>query len=181
MARMPLNNIADARYDELIMQGGERKKIHVGKGGFIYSISWPNFDGLCNAHVGSVMNIYIADSYFNDTTTRKFREKILLHECSHKILFTTDYAVSIPDPNKDKESTFIYGEKNGQWLATINSLEAMRNADCWAFFLCSFTEEEVKAEVNAEVEAKVETRAETRVDARIKRKKKKQCVTCLLL
>ncbi len=156
MGRMTLSNIADAKYDELMMQGGKRTKISEYTHGLSYPLSWASSDGKYNGHAGSVMNIYIGAKYFCFSTSKKVREQTILHEYSHKALFSVDYAVSIPDPNKDKESTFIYGEKKCQWLATINSLEAMRNADCWAFFLSGFTEvEKSQIKVEAMIEQKV--------------------------
>jgi hypothetical protein len=67
----------------------------------------------------------------------------MLHEYSHKAIGTVDYAVSIPDPNKADDCRFVYGEYKCQWLATKNVQEAMKNAECWARFLGSFTEAEV--------------------------------------
>jgi hypothetical protein len=67
----------------------------------------------------------------------------MLHEYSHKVMRTVDYAVSIPDPNKADDCIFVYGEDMCQWLATKNVQEAMKHAECWARFLGSFTEVEL--------------------------------------
>jgi len=139
MGRMPLNNIADAQYDELMMKGGERKKLNKCCDAFVYHLSWVNPHGQYNGHVGSGMNIYINHGFFRSHLNSRMREKVILHEYSHKALFTVDYAVETPEPRGEDVSWFVYSQKDCQYLATQNVLETMRNADCWAYFLCSFT------------------------------------------
>jgi len=144
MGRLPLNNIADAQYDEAIIRGGERVKIDEGTGAFVYSLSWPDFEGSHRAHVGSGLNIYIGCSFFSDTTTNKWREKTILHEYSHKLLKTVDYAMATPEPDSADGSRPVYGEEDCQYLATQNVLDTIRNADCWGYFLSGFTAEDIE-------------------------------------
>jgi len=138
MGRMPLNNIADAQYDQLMMKGGERKKVKESSNAFIYPLSWENPHGKYNGHVGSGLNIYIGEKFFCSTKNNKMREKAILHEYSHKALFTVDYALETPTPEGEDGTWFVYGEEDCQYLATQNALETMRNADCWGRFLISF-------------------------------------------
>ena len=63
MGRMPLNNIADAQYDELMMKGGERQKVSKFSNAFVYHLSWANPHGQYNGHVGSGMNAYISEFF----------------------------------------------------------------------------------------------------------------------
>jgi len=139
MGRLPFNNIADAQYDEAIIRGGERVKINEGIAAFVYSLSWPDFEGSHRAHVGSGLNIYLGCLFFSATRTNKCREKAILHECSHKLLKTVDYAMATPTPEGADGAWSVYGEDDCQYLATQNVEETMRNADCLAYFLCSFT------------------------------------------
>ena len=66
-------------------------------------------------------------------------EQAILHEYSHKALFTVDYAVETPKPGGEDGAWLVYGQKDCQYLATQNVEDTMRNADCWGYFLCSFT------------------------------------------
>jgi len=138
MGRMPLNNIADAQYDELMMKGGERQKVKKFIGAFIYPLSWANPHGQYNGHVGSGMNIYISAGFFLSHLNNRMREQIILHEYSHKALFTVDYALETRGRGGEDGAWPVYGPKDCQYLATQNVLEAMRNADGWAYFLISF-------------------------------------------
>ncbi len=140
MGRLPLSNIADAKYDELMMQGGKRTKISEHTHGLVYHLSWPSSDGKYNGHAGSVMNIYIGAKYFCFSTSKKVREETILHEYSHKVLFTVDYAVTKPSRVNPGDYVFIFGKKKCKSLAIVNSLEAIRNAECWGYFLSGFTE-----------------------------------------
>jgi len=140
MGIMPLNNIADAQYDELMMKGGERQKVGKFSNAFVYHLSWANPHGQYNGHVGSGMNIYISDGFFWSRLNNKMREQIILHEYSHKALLTVDYAVETPEPYGRKDGAWlVFGQMACQYLATQNVEETMRNADCWGRFLCSFT------------------------------------------
>jgi len=145
MGRMPLNNIADAQYDELMMKGGERKKVNKSVNAWVYPLSWPDFNEKYSSHVGTVMNIYIGERFFYFTNNNKKREQIILHEYSHKALLTVDYAVTRSNL-KNNDCEFIYSEEECQDLATEKNLEAIRNADCWGYFLRSFTEVEATRE-----------------------------------
>jgi len=138
MGRMPLNNIPDAQYDELMMKGGERKKLNASTNALVYHLSWANPHGQYKGHVGSGMNIYIGHGFFCYIPASRMREKVILHEYSHKALLTVDYAVETPTPEGEDGAWPVYGQKDCQYLATQNVLEAMRNADCWGRFLCSF-------------------------------------------
>jgi len=138
MGRMPLNNIADAQYDELMMKGGERQKVSKFSNAFVYHLSWANPHGQYNGHVGSGMNIYISHGFFWSHRNNRMREEIILHEYSHKALFTVDYAVETRGRGGEDGAWSVYGQRNCQYLATQNALEAMRNADCLAYFLSSF-------------------------------------------
>jgi len=138
MGRMPLNNIADAQYDQLMMKGGERKKVNKFSSAFVYPLSWENPHGEYNGHVGSGMNIYINHDFFSPNRSSRMREKLILHEYSHKALFTVDYAVETPKPGGEDGAWFVYGQKDCQYLATQNVEDTMRNADCWGYFLSSF-------------------------------------------
>jgi len=138
MGRMPLNNIADAQYDELIMKGGEREKLDEFDSAFVYPLSWVNPHGEYKGHVGSGMNIYINHDFFSSHRNNRMREEVILHEYSHKALFTVDYAVETPEPGCEDDAWFVYGEEDCQYLATQNVEDTMRNADCLAYFLSSF-------------------------------------------
>jgi len=138
MGRMPLNNIPDAQYDELMMTGGGRKKLNKSSGAFVYPLSWANPHGQYNGHVGSGMNIYINHGFFSSNRNSRMRAKLILHEYSHKALHTVDYAVETPKPGGEDGPWSVYGQKDCQYLATQNAEEAMRNADCLAHFLSSF-------------------------------------------
>ncbi len=140
MARLPLDNVTDVHYDELIMKGGSRGMVSPWTAAGVFLLSWPNSDDKYHTHAGSVMNIYICQGFFACDIDDKMRAKILLHEYSHKAICTVDYAVSIPDPNKADDCRFVLGEEECQLLATKNVLEAMKNADCWGRFLVSFTD-----------------------------------------
>jgi len=139
MGKMPLNNIPDAQYDELMMKGGERQKLNKFCDAFVYHLSWENPNGKYNGHVGSGMNIYIGERFFYFTKTNKYREQAILHEYSHKALKTVDYTMETPKPGGEDGSWFVYGLMDCQYLATQNVKETIRNADCWGYFLCSFT------------------------------------------
>jgi hypothetical protein len=140
MGRLPLSNIADAKYDELMMQGGKRTKIREYNTGLTYPLSWASSDGKYNGHAGSVMNIYIGAEYFSSSRSKKMCEQTILHEYSHKALFTVDYAVIRPSRVNPGDCAFIYGKEDCLWLATQNSQETIRNAACWGYFLSGFTE-----------------------------------------
>jgi len=138
MGRMPLNNIADAQYDEAMMKGGEREKLDEFVGAFVYPLSWVNPHGEYKGHVGSGMNIYINHGFFRSNLNSRIRKQLILHEYSHKALFTVDYAVETPMPGGEDGAWLVYGPKDCQYLATQNVKETIRNADCWGRFLCSF-------------------------------------------
>jgi len=138
MGRLPLNNIADAQYDEAMIRGGRRVKVNKDCDAWVYSLSWPDFNEKYSSHVGTVMNIYIAENFFCSTNNNKMREQAILHEYSHKALLTVDYAVETPEPDSEDGAWFVYGRKNCQYLATQNVEDTMRNADCWGYFLSSF-------------------------------------------
>jgi len=138
MGRMPLNNIADAQYDELMMKGGEREKVNKDCDALVYHLSWPDFNEKYSSHVGSVMNIYIGENFFCSTNNNNKREQAILHEYSHKALFTVDYAVETPETFDEDGAWLVYGQKDCQYLATQNVQDTMRNADCLAYFLNSF-------------------------------------------
>jgi len=139
MGRLPLNNIADAQYDEAMIRGGGRVKINEVITGFVYPLSWANSHGQYNAHVGSGMNIYINHGFFASNVTNRVREQVILHEYSHKALLTVDYAVETPEPYGRKDGSWlVYGQKACQYLANHNVEETIRNADCWGYFLSSF-------------------------------------------
>ena len=138
MGRMPLNYIADAPYDELMMKGGEREKLSKYCGAFVYPLSWANSHGQYNAHVGSGMNIYISHGFFWSHLNSRIREHVILHEYSHKVLFTVDYALETPSQGGEDGAWPVYGEDDCRYLATQNAEEAMRNADCLVYFLDSF-------------------------------------------
>ena len=139
MGSMPLNNIPDAQYDELMMKGGEREKLAEFVGAFVYHLSWANIHGEYKGHVGSGMNIYISHAFFRSILNSTMREHVILHEYSHKALLTVDYAVETPAQGGEDVSWFVYSQKDCQYLATQNVEDTMRNADCWAYFMCSFT------------------------------------------
>ena len=143
IAMLPLDNVTDEHYDALIMKGGPRVIPPRTDRAAVFPLSWPNSDDKYHSHAGSVLNIHIRQAFFADYVDNKKREQIMLHEYSHKAIGTVDYAVSIPDPNKADDCRFVYGEYKCQWLATKNVQEAMKNAECWARFLGSFTEAEV--------------------------------------
>ncbi len=143
MARLPLDNVTDVHYDALIMEGGPRVMPSQWTYGGVFTLSWANSDDRHHVHAGSVLNIHIRQAFFADYVDNKKREQFMLHEYSHKVMRTVDYAVSIPDPNKADDCIFVYGEDMCQWLATKNVQEAMKNAECWARFLGSFTEVEL--------------------------------------
>jgi hypothetical protein len=96
------------------------------------------------------------------------REQTILHEYSHNALFTVDYAVTRPSRVNPGDCAFIYDEEACQWLATVNSLEAIRNADCWGYFLCGFTEVEKR---QIKVEAMIEQKVAQKVAVKRKRKR----------
>ena len=139
MGRLPLNNIADAQYDEAMIRGGRRVKVNKDCDAWVYSLSWPDFNEKYSSHVGTVMNIYIAENFFCSTNNNKMREQAILHEYSHKALLTVDYAVETPEPDSEDGAWLVYGEEDCQYLAAQNVEETMRNADCLGYFLCSFT------------------------------------------
>ena len=58
IGRLPLDNVPDAHFDELMMKGGPRTKIPVWSNAFNYHLSWPDPNDKYSGHVGSVMNIY---------------------------------------------------------------------------------------------------------------------------
>jgi hypothetical protein len=120
------------------MNGGERININENIAAFVYSLSWPDTDENHSAHIGSVINMYIGSAFFASTTMDKRREKTVLHEYSHKSLKTLDYAVTIPSRVNPGDCAFIYGKEDCLWLATQNSQETIRNADCWGYFLNGF-------------------------------------------
>jgi len=138
MGRLPLNNIPDAQYDELMMKGGEREKLAEFVGAFVYHLSWANLHGEYKGHVGSGMNIYISHAFFRSILNSTMREHVILHEYSHKALFTVDYALETPTRRGEDGAWFVYGEEDCQYLATQNVEDTMRNADCLAYFLSSF-------------------------------------------
>ncbi len=138
IARLPLDNVTDEHYDALIMKGGPRVIPPRTDRAAVFPLSWPNSDDKYHSHAGSVLNIYIRVGFFGVGLGHTMRMQILLHEYSHKAIGTVDYAVSIPDPNKADDCMFIYGKEDCQWLATQNSQETIRNADCWGYFLNGF-------------------------------------------
>jgi len=138
MGRMPLNNIADAQYDELMIKRGEREKLTKFCDAFVYPLSWSNPHGEYTGHVGSGMNIYISHGFFRYILNSTMREHVILHEYSHKALFTVDYALETPTRSGEDGAWLVYGQKDCQYLATQNVAEAMRNADCLGYFLSSF-------------------------------------------
>ena len=105
----------------------------------MYPLSWPDFNEKYFSHVGTVMNIYIGENFFCSTYDNKTREQAILHEYSHKALFTVDYAVETPEPDGKDGAWLVYGQEDCQYLATQNVLDTMRNADCLGYFLSSFT------------------------------------------
>ncbi|MCK5819512.1 MAG: hypothetical protein KAH18_09745 [Psychromonas sp.] len=140
--RLPENNRPDQLYDNAIAQGGERSMGPENLNAFVFPLSWSDPSDQCSGHVGSVMNIYIGNYYFNTSRSFLMKAHTIIHELSHKILFTVDYAYrEYPDNNKFLKAGYfsdVYGENKCKLLAIENPKEAMRNADCMAYFFCCF-------------------------------------------
>ncbi len=64
LAMLPLDNVTDAHYDELIMKGGSRIRLSQNDDAYVHTLSWPNSDDRHHAHAGSVINIYIGEGLF---------------------------------------------------------------------------------------------------------------------
>ncbi len=81
------------------------------------------------AHVGSGYCIYIGPMMLHVTSVKSWICRSLYHEMSHKILSTNDI-------NADGNN--VYGELNCLELAKKSRHQALKIADCWAYFFMEF-------------------------------------------
>jgi hypothetical protein len=86
-------------------------------------------DKFSTRHVGSGYRVYIGPKALEVRYRESKICKMLYHEMSHKILGTDDV---------DAYGNNIYGKDDCQTLAKESRYQALKIADCWAFFFMEF-------------------------------------------
>ncbi len=90
-------------------------------------------DAFCDegntTHVGSGYRVYIGPLMLDPTAVQSWICETIYHEMSHKILGTDDV---------DAYGNNIYGKDDCQTLAKESRYQALKIADCWAFFFMEF-------------------------------------------
>ncbi|MCK5820029.1 MAG: hypothetical protein KAH18_12500 [Psychromonas sp.] len=109
-------------------QQGTRTIVQDNQTAFVNCISWSDHDAGCSNHVGLGMRVYVGHAMFSESSSPIKRSQTVIHELSHKILGTVDINLA---------GNLVYGERNCQQLAKTSPEQAIKHADCLAFFINS--------------------------------------------